>query len=486
MLDKLKNNLNKKDEKGFLVFSVLFLIFIFIENCTNVFDTDLLYFIPNGEYILKNGIPYINPFISTEGLPIVIQNWLHCVICALANNLGSWGLFALQMILVLIALVLCFYFLKDVKKLSYKCLYIGVFIICFVYWSIRPQIPSFILCMLEIIGLENYNKSGKIGWLFLLPISTLLEINIHASYWIMHYIILLPYFVPFFNKITPNTNIKDKEKLLTLFVFVLFSFLVMLINPYGVDNIIYVFKALGGSTFEICNNIGEQQSWALFSIYGFLIIAMVFLFGIGLSKKKIDSTSFYMFLGCTFLAIYKAKFLPFFALGILYLFRCFKDLKEIKIKRGVVVVLLAFILGFALNSNYSSFSIDPLNKNNIQDFQYLEEMADYLDENEDKDVSIMAYFQWENYFEYRGYKVYSDARPELYSEEMLKTQNMFYAKDGSTSSQRKKLYDSIDVDYAVVTTYSQVYEDLKNNKNYILIIENEQFSMFEKLDVVII
>ena len=98
----------------------------------------------------------------------------------------------------------------------------------------------------------------------------------------------------------------------------------------------------------------------------------------------------------------------------------------------------------------------------------------------------MAYFQRGNYFEYRGYKVYSDARPELYSEEMLKTQDMFYAKDGSTSSQRKKLYDSIDVDYAVVTTSSQVYEDLKNNENYILIIENEQFSMFEKLDVVII
>ncbi len=479
MLDKLKTSLNKKDEKGFLVFCALFLISVFITNCTKVFDTDLLYFIPNGEYILENGIPYINPFISTPNLPIVIQNWLYCVICAWAYHLGSWGLFALKMLITLIALALCFYFLRDIKSIAYKCIYVSIFIMCFFYWSIRPQIATFILCMIEVIGLENYNKSEKVGWLFLIPLSTLLEINIHASYWIMHYIILLPYFVPFFKDVTTNTNIRGEKKILTICTFSLLGLLVMFINPYGLDNILYVFKALGDSTFEICNNIYEQQTGGLFSIYGFCIIAMVFIFAIGLAKKKIDSVTFWMFLGFASLSIYKVKFLPFFGFSVLYLLRCFNNPKELKVKRGaiaLVLVLFITLLDFDI-------CIDPMSEENPDGFAYLAEMVDYLDENEDKDVSIMAYFQWENYFEYRGYKVYLDARPELYTEEMLKVQNTFFGEDGSTSSERKELYDSIDIDYAVVVnSKAQVIEDLKNNENYALVMENEAFTMFEKIN----
>lgn len=472
MLDKVKKFLNNKSERALSLVAFIWFGLFVITLLRLVEDTDLYYFIPNGEYILKHGIPYINPFISTPNVPITIQNWLYCVICALANRLGKWGLFTLHAMFVFSTLALVFYFLKDVKSKVFKALYFIVFAYSFGFWTIRPQMLTFILCTATVIGVEKYNETGKVAWLLLIPLTNLIEINIHASYWIMHYIILLPYFVPFFGNIVINKNIKDKKKVLNILLFSLIGLGVLFINPYGIKSITYVFEALGNSTFDICSNIMEQQSGELFSFWGFMIIVSIFVFAIALCYKKIDSVTFWMFIGCTILGIYKLKFFSFFGFGILYLLRALNDVPKIKIKNGLA--LLFIVLSITL----SDFTIKS--EKLCDSYSKLEEMADYLDEHEDFNTSIMAQFQYENYFEYRGYKVYLDARPELYSEEILKTANAFYGADGSTSLQRKEVHDSLDIDYAIAKTNSQICEDLKNNENYTFIMENDVFTMFKK------
>ena len=472
MLDRAKKFLNDKNERALSLVAFIWLGLFVITLLRLVEDTDLYYFIPNGEYILKHGIPYINPFISTPNVPITIQNWLYCVIVALANRLGKWGLFTLHTMLVFGTMALVFYFLKGVKSSKFKVLYFVIFAYSFSFWTIRPQMLTFILCMGTVIGVEKYNETGKIAWLLLIPLTALIEINTHASYWIMHYIILLPYFVPFFSKIVINKNIKDKKKALNILLFSLIGLGVLFINPYGIKSITYVFEALGNSTFDICSNIMEQQSGELFSFWGFMIIVSIFVFAIALCYKKIDSVTFWMFIGYTILGIYKLKFFSFFGFGVLYLLRTLNDVPKIKIRNGLALLLIVFSI------TLSDLSINP--ENLCDAYLKLEEMADYLDEHEDLNTSVMAQFQYENYFEYRGYKVYLDARPELYSEEILKTANAFYGADGSTSLQRKEVHDSLDIDYAIAKTNSQICEDLKNNENYTFIMENDVFTMFKK------
>lgn len=472
MLGKAKKFLNDKNERALSLVAFIWLGLFIITLLRLVEDTDLFYFIPNGEYIIKHGIPYINPFISTPNVPITIQNWLYCVICALANHLGKWGLFTLHAMFVFGTLTLVFYFLKDVKSKAFKALYFIIFAYSFRFWTIRPQMLTFILCMATVIGVEKYNETGKIAWLLLIPLTTLIEINTHASYWIMHYIILLPYFVPFFSKIVVNKNIKDKKKVLNILLFSLMGLGVLFINPYGIKSITYVFDALGNSTFDICSNIVEQQSGILFSFFGFIIIALIIVFTVATCHKKIDSVTFWMFIGCTALVIYKLKFFPFFGFGVLYLLRCLNDVPKIKIRNGLALLLIVFSI------TLSDLSINP--ENLCDAYLKLEEMADYLDKHEDFDTSVMVQFQYENYFEYRGYKVYLDARPELYNEDMLKTANAFYGTDGNTSSQRKEIHDTLDIDYAIAYTDSQISEDLYNNENYTFIMENDIFTMFKK------
>lgn len=472
MLDRAKKFLNNKSERALSLVAFIWLGLFVITLLRLVEDTDLFYFIPNGEYILKHGIPYINPFISTPNVPITIQNWLYCVICALANRFGKWGLFALHTMLVFGTMALVFYFLRGVKSGIFKVLYFVIFAYSFSFWSIRPQMLTFILCMGTVIGVEKYNETGKVAWLLLIPLTILIEINAHASYWIMHYIILLPYFVPFFNKIVVNKNIKGKKKVLNILLFSLIGLAVLFINPYGIKSITYVFNALGNSTFDICSNIVEQQSGILFSFFGFIIIVLIIVFTVTTCHKKIDSVTFWMFVGCTILVIYKLKFFPFFGFGVLYLLRCLNDVPKIKIRNGLALLLIVFSI------TLSDLSINP--ENLCDAYLKLEEMADYLDEHEDFNTSIMTQFQYENYFEYRGYKVYLDARPELYSEDMLKTANAFYGADGNTSSQRKEIHDTLDIDYAIAYTDTQICEDLYNNENYTFIMENDIFTMFKK------
>lgn len=91
MLDRAKKFLNNKSERALSLVAFIWFGLFAITLLRLVEDTDLYYFIPNGEYILKHGIPYINPFISTPNVPITIQNWLYCVDMCVSKSPWKMG-----------------------------------------------------------------------------------------------------------------------------------------------------------------------------------------------------------------------------------------------------------------------------------------------------------------------------------------------------------------------------------------------------------
>jgi hypothetical protein len=236
-------------------------------------DTDLYYIIPTGRYILQNGIPYENPFITTAGQNIVIQNWLYCVIVAfIYNHLHSIGLWLLQLIIItaMVTIIFKFFDFKHSENKLMVIIFSLIIIKLFSYINLRPEILTFILIILEILGLEKYITTEKAYWLCLLPLTTLLEINCHASYWIMHFIVILPYCVPTLPAISrsKNTYIKNIKKL----ILPVFSMIVTLfINPYKVKAIRYVFDALKSGIIKY-NEIWEQQPFTMSDIYTYIYV----------------------------------------------------------------------------------------------------------------------------------------------------------------------------------------------------------------------
>ena len=479
----LKKEKNLKLIKAiFQICLFLLAIICFVKNCTNVNDTDAFYLIANGQYILKEGIPATNPFISTEGVPIVIQNWLYCVLVAFFYNWsGTNGLIIILGLQTLVAWLLTFYFLRKLKDKSLKILFTMLFFYVFSYNNIRPEIITYILCMLEIIGIEKYIQTNKRLWLLFLPLTVLLEINLHASYWIMHYIILLPYLMPI--KFFDLSNSFKKNQLIWLILMIIVSIRCLIVNPYGTEAISYIFESLTGETFEIVSTISEQQSLRLYSIDSVIIILSVVIFVILIKNKKIDSVTFWMFLGFTFLGIYKIKFISFYAIGLLFLLRKLKDF-ELKIN-AIILSVLSLVMVLFISIYIPDIMPSEIFKNESlvknSSYEKIEDVVNYLDKNETKDTSILAYFELGNFLEFKGYKTYYDARPEIYPIEMLKKVNIFYNVDKTTRQNRIRIQSFMDIDYAIVANDSITDLDLFLSSYYKLAFKGTKYSLYKKV-----
>lgn len=433
-------------DKLLFAMELIMLFAIIMIFTTDYTDTDLYYLLANGKYILKHGIPHTNPFVFAPfkggSLPdIVIQNWLYCVIVAGVSKLaGSLGLCILELTFIIGMMFTMHTFLKIRGSNWNKTLtliVLAITLICFGYINLRPQMFTFILIMTEIICIEKVIKTGNTKYLFIIPLCTLIEINIHASYWIMHYVVFFPYMIPMkktFKDKNPD-NLCDnfkKKQYKSIFITWLMMAASLFINPYGTGSILYVFKALHDNVFSFITIVEQQPlSFGKPVIELFLIFIVVFVIFIAMiCKKRIKFSTVFMYLGFTLLISLQIKWLAFYAIGVLFVLSDFIEwlkttkLKDTKISSTykwfyiacifIMTILFSLIIittaistkGFkpteeALNTPNSTISKDEI------------EIAEYLKaHNADR-----VFTQWDsgNYYEYKGIKVLMDARPELYT-----------------------------------------------------------------------
>lgn len=491
----MKENLMSKDfmDKVFKLSVWLSFIVIVLYLSFQFTDSDLYYIIPTGRYILSNGIPHENPFITTPGQGIIIQNWLYCAIVALIyNTLHSFGLWLLQLGLILGMIAVIFIFL-DFKKSNNKTSSIFAVLIIlalFGYINLRPEMLTFILIMVEIIGIEKYRDTGKAKYLWTLPLTILLEINCHASYWIMHFVVLLPYIV------TPIKHTRTKDSTIPLnmsrklIIPMISMIIVLFINPYGVDAILYTYYAL---TSKVVTNMGiaEQFPFSVTSPYVWIYAFVMILFFAMWWKKKLTSTELYMYVGFSIAFIWAIKWLPFYVIALAFLTRAglktlngkniFETTKpKVSVIRTILILFLLFFLILNLCSNNNVVKCFDLSSDEYLDrditkkhspYDKFAKMADYLDDN-DPDASVFAIFSNANYFEYRGYKVFFDARPELYTEEIAGSDeiaSVFFKVKNSMDTlaylDEKKSKSSDDIDIEKYCLSAKEYAETIDNIN---------------------
>lgn len=433
-------------DKLLFAMELIMLFAIIMVFTTDYTDTDLYYLLANGKYILKHGIPHTNPFVFAPfkggSLPdIVIQNWLYCVIVAEVSKLaGSLGLCILELVFIIGMMLIMYTFLKTRGSCWNKTLTLiasAVTLICFGYINLRPQMFTFILIMTEIICIEKVIKTGNTKYLLIIPLCTLIEINIHASYWIMHYVVFLPYMIPM-KKILKDKvsdgicdNFK-KGQYKPVFITWLIMAVSLFINPYGTGSILYVFKALKDNVFSFITIIEQQPlSFGKPAIELFLIFIVVFvIFIVMICKKRIKFSTIFMYLGFTLLISLQIKWLSFYAIGILFVLSDFIEwlkttkLRETKISSTykwfyivcifiMTILFSLIIITTVISTKEFKLPEEALNTPNTTINKDEIEIAKYLKtHNADR-----VFTQWDsgNYYEYKGIKVLVDARPELYT-----------------------------------------------------------------------
>ena len=540
MKDKLKK-INA--DKLLFAMELIMLFMIIMMFTTDYTDTDLYYLIANGKYILKHGIPHINPFVFAPfkdgSLPdIVIQNWLYCVIVAGVSKIaGSLGLCILELVFIIGMICIMCVFLKVRGTNWNKTLSLiasAVTLICFSYINLRPQMFTFILIMIEIVCIEKAIKTGNTKYLLIIPLCTLIEINIHASYWIMHYVVFLPYMIPM-KKILKDKvpdgicdNFK-KGQYKPVFITWLIMAVSLFINPYGTGSILYVFKALKDNVFSFITIIEQQPlTFGEPTIELFLIFIVVFVIFITMiCKKRIKFSTIFMYLGFTLLVSLQIKWLSFYVIGILFVLSDFiawlktTKLREVKISLMykwfyivcIIIVTILFsliIITTAISTKEFKPTEEALNTPNTTIRKDEIEIAKYLKaHNADR-----VFTQWDsgNYYEYKGIKVLMDARPELYTisysdtndydETNLGVQshieyglpvysvtqrgittNTGLIKEVDTADEYGELADKLDTKYYVVqATTEPLYKYITGHpEKYKLVYKGKNQHLYEKL-----
>ena len=187
--------MEKSKIKRYGLFLSMFIGLLFI---MPVMDNDGWFILNSGRYVLENGIPVTEPFTIHEGLHFVMQQWLTDVLYWEIYRYAGMGGLLCMLHVVAIALIYAYYRLAKLvsRGNEHTAIVLSMFtgvLVCLTFIRTRPQLLSSLIFILEIFCLESYLQTRKKKYILLLPILSLLLINLHAAMWPMLLVFLLPY-----------------------------------------------------------------------------------------------------------------------------------------------------------------------------------------------------------------------------------------------------------------------------------------------------
>lgn len=485
--------------------NIVFLCFIFLaflglfHHIFFELDTDFYHILNSGKWIWENKtFMHENVTFVGEGYQTVVQQWLYSV-CMYAFYLlgGVTGVkvFAAIQLVVLIFVMNKYLKLQNVRFKNSLLAIAASLLVTQVYIQVRPQMISLILIYLQLYILEKFRQTRKTGILYLLPVLTLLEANLHCTFWIFHYVFILPYVVPFnrlskalFKKETfvQDTTIKIKPLILPMLLMAGSVF----INPYGAKGVTCLLYQGSLSLIEV----GELQPLHILSEYFLYLVLGIIATVILIIKKKITSSTLYTVIGTSLIYIISRRNIIFYSIGILFIlkdvFNCLNTDKFYTFvnklagkEKAVVAICMAIILSFSTVGVAGKF-VDKGDLPNDSEFTPVYAIK-YLEENEDElsELRIFTTFNAGSYFLYKGVgRVYVEAKTEGFAEGVNGKKDIFaeyaYIKDYANAEGIKEFLQEYNFDYLYITcdfTGLQTYLDLSDD--YECVVEGKEITI---------
>ena len=455
-------------------------------------ENDIWFLLKHGEYILKHGFPHIEPFSMHQNFSFVMQQWLSSVIFYISHKiLGQYGI----LLVIIITNILMLYFLyKLCMLISENKFRLSIVITCItdifllLFMIARPWIFTMLNLIIVLYIMELFYKKNNRKALYFLPLISLIQINIQSSMWFMLFIFMLPYIVDLF--------LKERRRLSSFPLIIILMFICGFINPYGLDNILYVVKSYGN--YYINNTVSEMLAISLndkrilfYSYLFYFILAIELLIYIFCKKGRFELRHLFLFLGVSFLGLKNLRSMWIFIIGTIpflssYLKPYFKKLsfKEENFKLEpderkkyylVIVILCIYTCGVSVIAN-SKFT----NK--------LEKGIDAIYNTSNVNAKTTVYTSYNNgsYAEYRNLKPYIDSRAEIFikknnhKEDIMKEYYLVY--NGYISYD--KFINKYKFDYMIIMKNEAIYTSALKDKNYKSIYYSKKYKyrVFERIE----
>jgi len=471
---------------------LLFLLFLPCLLIRRVIDNDTWFLLNSGRYVMEHGLPFIEPFSMHENLDFVLQQWLTDVIFwNIYSRVGENGLFLMVAICYAVIIYLMYKLTMKVSDGNFFVSFAITFltsVLIYTYMVTRPTIFTLTLVMIELNVLESYMMTGKNKYLLVLPILSLIMINLHAALWPMLFVMILPYIVSslrFKIGFIKNEGFEKKYLFLTIAVMILIAF----VNPYGLDAMTYLIKSTG---YPNMKNIIEIQhpyvmnfTGAVIYIYIFLI-ALVYMF---FRKGKTKLRYFLLTIGTILMVLISIRNVTYF--GICSMFPLAYYLKDFTLKNDTASVstkrnnkIRAALIGLIIIVLFIGSYYNNIENNTYTKYLDLNNTIDFIYENEDiSEVILYTGFNEGSLVQFRGLPSYIDPRAEVYFKKHNNKEDIFneYFNLREGKVYYKDILDKYGFTHLIVPNGESLSTYLNNDSDYAAIYENDKYYLFKRL-----
>ena len=404
-----------------ILFAIAIVIGIIIL-CPKPMQNDTFWSIKIGEKLVKDGTWEIDPFSMHEGLKYVAHHFFTDVVIYFVYVLGGFtGLYILEILMALGLAWILYLLNKELcgsKKLSYSMLCMQMVLLT-LFISVRAQMISYMLFALELLLLEKSRKQDKLKYYIGLGIIPLLLTNFHMGVAPFYFILLGVYGLDALNIkfLWLKTNTKpDSKRFKKLILLGIIGILLLFVNPYGIDGVVYCFKTLGNDFIN--TYIDEFQPFSMRDsitmLHVLYIIFVLFVFMV--SKAKVDLKDMLLIFGTLFMHFtayrYTSLFIICSAVIVKYILSIIKTMELEKVDKIAFVVtsiMIMIVLGVDIlstrNMDYLEDAVAPV------------KAVEVLKENIDEDTILYNEYIWGGYLILNDVKVFIDSRADLYTEE---------------------------------------------------------------------
>lgn len=469
-------------------------------------DSDTFFLAATGRYIMETGIvPTINPFVIHEGFGIIVQQWLYDVIVYGAYQWGNMGLLILTLFLYTISMIVLYkyisLFTNSRRMKGFTMIVLGIIYTAFAVP--RPTSITFILFTTLLYCLEKYRRTEKSGYLAILPVLALIQINIHAAMWPVMFVMIVPYIFPYtlptVANIMPNAKkwfAKNKYILLVM----CFMFVAGFMNPNGIAGMTYVLQSYGSATGGV--TISELVSPSLDTSYGIITLLCVAALTTYIAQnknnllnpeydKQAEATRIYITAGVIILTCMHIRNMWYLMLGatptvllVLDYLKATLPRREKKAKRKSKILRTTLYLATVCFVAYIMFSSATFSKTTTKDSTMAPiKAADYLDANAEKE-DIILYTEFNNgaYMEWRGYKVYMDARPELFQKNINHKEDIYeeFCAVRNGEMEYEEFIEKYKFSHMIISNKTfRLF--MEYNPEYELVVDGNGYGLYEKV-----
>jgi hypothetical protein len=468
----------------FLLFSLCPLLFY-----RPMLQTDTYWLINTGRYIVNHGFPHVEPFTMHQGLNLVVHQWLSTVIFYESYRIGGVaGVHILSMVTYALITFLIYRLalrLADDKRLiaSYVTAFTGVSL--FFYMVPRPQIFSLLIYIIEVSFLEYYirNPKRQLQVVAVLPILSLLLINLHAAVWPVFFLLCIPYLIDSFKFKLGRIEGQGYCRKYLLLGFLL-SIILGFINPYGYQAMTYLYHSYGNN--YINSYILEMSSPKFkdpLGIFVFLLVSAVVLIYF-LVRGTTRLRYVLITIGTLYMGLSSVRsFSIFIIFGLVFLSYYLKD---INLSNSMPARRRALLVAIALSLMLMFRITTVLKAGPIEEDHKPETAVRYIKNNIDlSKLRLFNSFNAGGYIEFSGIRTFIDTRAEIFTKELNGKEDIL--KDFFDALTGSLYYADFAAKYSFthflvhIDSECLLYNYLKHDQKYKIVFQDKKYVLFEKI-----